>query len=100
MKYLACFFFSKTHKQSRVYIFGGLIGNTITDELLIYNLETDEWIGYVDVAHSEVKPAVGHSAHFVGNNMYVFFGHNPEYGYMNDVQLFAPGMFAAVIVAR
>lgn len=33
----------------------------------------------------------GHTAHFIGNEMYVFFGYNPYHGYLHQVQVYSTG---------
>ena len=42
--------------------------------------------------------AVGHSAHCIDNSMFVIFGHNPVYGYLNTVQRFDFGMTTVFIL--
>ena len=75
-----------------MYMYGGLVDNEITDELWLFNISAREWIpiGLELVKHSHPLSTylrvVGHTAHIIGDIMYVIFGHSPVYGYLNTVQ--------------
>ena len=84
--------------EDKIYMFGGLKGKVITDELWELHLSKYEWtlisqdmIKLVHPLRKEPLAVVGHTAHVIEGTMYVFFGHSPEYGYMNTVQLFQIG---------
>ena len=73
-------------------MYGGLKDNIITDELWLFNISASEWIP-IDLAlvkHSHILSTylrvVGHTAHIIGDKLYVIFGHSPVYGYLNTVQ--------------
>ena len=77
-----------------VYMYGGLVGNNITDELWQYDITENNWAMVKTasgVGSSTMVPplaVVGHTSHVIGEVMYVIFGHSPIYGYMNTVQEF------------
>ena len=78
--------------QNNLYMYGGLLDNEITDELWLYNISASEWIpinlAMIKSVHaaSQYLKVVGHTAHVIGDIMYVIFGHSPVYGYLNTVQ--------------
>ncbi|XP_078717801.1 attractin isoform X3 [Lampetra fluviatilis] len=79
-----------------LYMYGGKIetpGGSVTDELWVFHVPNQTW------SHQVPSPgtprgqfaAVGHSAHVATLDtgevvMFVFFGHNPTYGYLSKVQ--------------
>ena len=73
-------------------MYGGLVDNKISNELWLFNISAREWIpidlDLVKRSHtlSNYLHVVGHTAHIIGNRMYVIFGHSPVYGYLNTVQ--------------
>lgn len=68
---------------STLYMFGGVVGKNVSRGLWIYTISQNTW----DYKPSNASIRVaGHTAHVVDDVMYVFFGHNPKYGYMNIVQ--------------
>ena len=69
-------------------MFGGLLldTNTITSELWEYSLNQNTWSKVDFIEHP--LPVVGHTAHIIANLMYVFFGHNPTFGYLNNIQIY------------
>lgn len=80
--------------QSVIYMYGGVVGNAITNEL--WTLDTTKnnptWQQLVPVNSSEPLSAVGHTAHVIDDTaMFVIFGHNPVYGYLNTVQRYDIG---------
>ena len=68
-------------------MYGGVKGADVTDELWLYNTTAYGWTLVSSMAGHPL-PAVGHTAHAINNSMYIIFGHNPVYGYLNTVQRF------------
>ena len=81
-----CIFFISFYfsfHQATIYMYGGMVSNSVTSELWAYSIKKNEW------SHSKNDRAVavvGHTAHLIDGIMYVIFGHSPIYGYMNTVQ--------------
>ncbi|XP_064603271.1 LOW QUALITY PROTEIN: attractin-like protein 1 [Liolophura sinensis] len=80
--------------QNNLYMYGGVIGGTVTDELYLFNTTSAGWT-HLDMTSVHVSadnpwnlPVVvtGHTAHVVDDIMVVIFGHSPTYGYMHNVQ--------------
>lgn len=71
-------------------MFGGVIDDRIvTNELWSLDLGTLEWT--LETANNNASDAVpsavaGHAAHLIGDEMLVFYGHNPYFGYMYVIQ--------------
>lgn len=66
----------------------------ITNELWMLNMDTLRWtlLSYADNSPFAMPLSVaGHTAHFIGNEMYVFFGYNPFHGYVHQVQVYSTG---------
>ena len=77
--------------QSTAYMFGGMVKNTVTDELWQLRLDTNVWSKVSVLGTTKALPAVGHTAQIVDGFMFVFFGYNPIYGFLNTVQCFSVG---------
>ena len=66
--------------------------NIISDELWLFNISAREWIqiglSIVQKKYpvSTYLRVVGHTAHIIGDTLYIIFGHSPVYGYLNTVQ--------------
>ena len=80
--------------RDKLYMFGGLKHNVITNELWEFDTRQHMWqLRHPVVAprsseeqQNEVIGVVGHTAHVIDDTMYAIFGHSPIYGYMNTVQ--------------
>lgn len=72
--------------QDALYMYGGLQGKTITNELWRFDINSHEWTLNAGKPNNTGKAVVGHTAHVIDGIMYVIFGHSPVYGYMNTVQ--------------
>ncbi|CAH1784738.1 unnamed protein product, partial [Owenia fusiformis] len=70
-----------------IYLYGGLIYNTISNELWKYTINENTWELLNPKMNSSIPlyAVVGHTAHIIGDVMYVIFGHSPTYGYLNTV---------------
>lgn len=84
-------------KGRKVFIYGGMaMNNTVLDTLSVLDTRTNSITSLPSgkrAKNSEeefVAPVavVGHSANIIDSHMYIFFGFNPLYGYMNMVQKF------------
>lgn len=85
-------------KGSKIFIFGGIaMNNTILDALTVLDTKTVTLTrlpsGKIQGKRSEedlIPPiaVVGHSSNIIDSHMYVFFGYNPFYGYLNFIQKF------------
>lgn len=67
-------------------MYGGIHHQHVLSELHEYNISKGEWRRHTIKPDNKAWAVVGHTAHVVGNIMYVFFGHSPKYGYVNYVQ--------------
>ncbi|MCP9266339.1 Kelch domain-containing protein family protein [Dirofilaria immitis] len=72
--------------HSTIYMFGGVIDErVVTNELWSLDLGTLEWT--LENTNNNASDAVpgavaGHAAHLIGDEMLVFYGHSPYFGYM------------------
>lgn len=72
-------------------MFGGIIKSTVTDELWQLNLDTNAWSKVSVLGTTKAFATVGHTTQIVESFMFVFFGYNPTYGFLNTVQCFSVG---------
>ncbi|KAI1731926.1 kelch motif domain-containing protein [Ditylenchus destructor] len=81
-------------KSRKIYVFGGVVNeNTITNELWSLTLSATDLKWTLISAHDESPSAVpaavaGHTAHVIGDEMFVFFGYNPFEGFIFRVQIY------------
>ena len=70
-------------------IFGGFEDGERTDEIISYNLKTNQWTK-IKLADNAKKPAPrsGHSACVSGNMMYIFGGKSDNATKLNDLWAF------------
>lgn len=75
-----------------LYVFGGTVYKDksykhpkITNDLLEFNSKTNSWQRH-DSSNS--LPVTGHAAVRIINDMYIFFGYNEDYTFVNKVQKF------------
>uniref|UniRef100_A0A915E013 Laminin EGF-like domain-containing protein n=1 Tax=Ditylenchus dipsaci TaxID=166011 RepID=A0A915E013_9BILA len=79
--------------QQKLYVFGGVIKEkVITNELWCLDMGTMVWT--LLSAHDEAPTALpmavaGHTAHVIGDEMFVFFGYNPFEGFVFRVQIYS-----------
>lgn len=73
-------------------MYGGVVGDVISDEFWQFNTTSREWLA-IDLeviqsqhSSSQWRAVSGHTAHVIDSIMYVIFGHSPVYGYMSTVQ--------------
>uniref|UniRef100_A0A183D716 Kelch domain-containing protein 10 n=1 Tax=Gongylonema pulchrum TaxID=637853 RepID=A0A183D716_9BILA len=75
-----------------LYMFGGVIDERIvTNELWSLDLGTLEWT--LETASNNASDAIpsavaGHAAHLIGDEMLIFYGHSPYFGFMYTIQKF------------
>lgn len=82
-------------------MFGGVTHDgSISSQLWSLDLSTKEWVLVApsktrDCHHRLCGPvsATGHTAVLVKDKMYIIFGYNPVYGYLNIIQEFSIGMY-------
>lgn len=74
-----------------MFMLGGAVDNTATDEFWQFNLTASDWSKVRAVGTTKPFATVGHTAQVVGSLMFVFFGHSPTYGFLNTVQCFSFG---------
>lgn len=71
-------------------MFGGVIDErVVTNELWSLDLGTLEWtLENTNNNASDAMPGAvaGHAAHLIGDEMLVFYGHSPYFGYMYNIQ--------------
>ncbi|EFO22877.1 kelch domain-containing protein family protein [Loa loa] len=76
--------------KSTIYMFGGVIDErVVTNELWSLDLGTLEWT--LENTNNNASDAIpgavaGHAAHLIGDEMLVFYGHSPYFGYMYSIQ--------------
>lgn len=74
-----------------MFMYGGAVKNTATDEFWEFNFTSSRWSPVAAVGTTKPFATVGHTAQVVGSFMFVFFGHSPTYGFLNTVQCFSFG---------
>lgn len=82
-------------------MFGGVIDERIvTNELWSLDLGTLEWtLENTNNNASDAMPGAvaGHAAHLIGDEMLVFYGHSPYFGYMYSIQKYKISEYFIVI---
>lgn len=87
---------SLVHYNQSLYMYGGLLDNgTIANDLWSYDIEQDKW-KLIEIQFKQDQcpsyyycaplAATGHTATVINDRMFVIFGYNPKYGYLNTVQ--------------
>ena len=81
-----------------VLMYGGLVleTDTVTNDLWEYSLAEHVWKKLLSSGSS--LAVVGHTAHIIRDQMFVFFGHNPTFGYLNNIQIYSLSMSCNVII--
>ncbi|RWS30423.1 attractin-like protein [Leptotrombidium deliense] len=84
--------------DNALYIYGGMNSNgSVFNELWMYDIELEEMSIVIDASnlhehclteYCSPLPSMGHTAVVAHNKMFVIFGYNPKYGYLNSVQEF------------
>ncbi|GAB1604315.1 attractin-like protein 1 isoform X2 [Argonauta hians] len=75
--------------ENQLYMYGGVVGNNISNEFWMYDLTLRVWTLLQNSSWEKSQLAVsGHTAHVVDGVMHVFFGHSPIYGYLHCIQEF------------
>lgn len=73
--------------QRKLYVYGGLVNKQITNEFWVLDVDSLNWTLSTTSNNPRIQLSVaGHTAHALGDIMYVIFGHSPLYGYLNTVQ--------------
>lgn len=75
--------------QNQLYMYGGIVGNNISNELWMFHIGLRTWTLIRDSTWEDRQLAVsGHTAHVVRGIMHVLFGYSPVYGFLPFVQEF------------
>jgi len=85
--------------QGVLYLYGGVPNDgSVSSQLWSLHLTTKEWLlltpGQAKECHHRLcgpVAVVGHSAVLVKDKMYIIFGYNPVFGYLNIVQEYSIG---------
>uniref|UniRef100_A0AAF5DMY6 CUB domain-containing protein n=1 Tax=Strongyloides stercoralis TaxID=6248 RepID=A0AAF5DMY6_STRER len=79
--------------KNKLYIFGGVLNKkVITNELWSFDLITKEFVllNQHNDSYSSLPLAVaGHTAHIIGDEMYIFFGYNPYEEFIHQTQIYS-----------
>uniref|UniRef100_A0A0N5C9V4 Attractin n=1 Tax=Strongyloides papillosus TaxID=174720 RepID=A0A0N5C9V4_STREA len=79
--------------KNKLYIFGGVLNKkVITNELWSFDIITKEFnlLSPHNDSYSSLPLAVaGHTAHIIGDEMYVFFGYNPYEEFIHQTQIYS-----------
>lgn len=86
-------------KGSKIFIYGGLaMNNTVLDTLSVLDTKDNTIVqissgkrprsSLVDDDFTAPIAVAGHTANIIDSDMFIFFGYNPLYGYINEVQKF------------
>lgn len=75
--------------ENQLYMYGGVVGNNISNELWMFHIGLRTWTFVRDSTGEDRQLAVsGHASHVVNGVMHVLFGHSPVYGFLPFVQEF------------
>lgn len=81
--------------KNKLYMFGGVIHKKdVTNELWSLDILTLEWkLEDPGSASPDAIPSAvaGHTAHIIGDEMFVFYGYNPYQGYIYKIQKYKIG---------
>uniref|UniRef100_A0A0N4ZAS5 Attractin n=1 Tax=Parastrongyloides trichosuri TaxID=131310 RepID=A0A0N4ZAS5_PARTI len=81
--------------KNKLYIFGGVLDKkTITNEFWSFDIITKEFTllnAHNDSYTSLPLAVAGHTAHIIGDEMYVFFGYNPYEEFIHQTQIYSFG---------
>ena len=69
-------------------MFGGVVQNTVSNELWMLHSGTLKWHPVLAKDSTKILATAGHTAHAIGDGLFIFFGHNPIYGFLNTVQYY------------
>ena len=81
--------------EDSLYMYGGMLEDgSIGADLWIYTVSTNQWNQLITdnsprVCYNQFcapLSVVGHSSTIVAERMYVIFGYNPRFGYLNSIQ--------------
>jgi hypothetical protein len=86
-----------------IYMYGGVANGVVSSELWLYNTTSNKWKQLL-LKGWQPYAVAGHTAQCinVGGSqvMFVIFGHNPKYGYLNTVQRYDIGEHLLLLGVR